>query len=52
MTAAQWLAVLAIPEAHLPHTHPLIATAQWRQARTDQPPPPTEDQGTEPPTWE
>ena len=37
MTASQWLAVLAILEAHLPHTHPLIATvtAQWRQARTE-----------------
>ena len=44
MSAAQWLAVLAVLDTH-PNCPPGIkatVTAQWQQARADQPPPPTD----------
>ena len=41
MSAAQWLAVLAVLDAHLPRNHPLTAAvqAQWQQARAREPKP-------------
>lgn len=53
MSAAQWLALLAVLDTH-PNCPPNIkatVTAQWQQARAQEPPP-TQDRDQEQPPWQ